>query len=139
MPNVSHLQVAHQMKLKQNVLIVIAIAILNSPSYNFNRMKSNPSTTGEKKKELSNCCGAEVATISHNEGTCYYECHKCHKACDIRHPIPDKEKKVRLTIKEQYFVHTMQMMAEEYAYACQIEGRDLTFHEFTNWINKNYV
>ena len=36
------------------------------------------------KKELSNCCGAPITTISHDEGTCYYECHKCKKACDIR-------------------------------------------------------
>jgi len=34
-------------------------------------------------KELSNCCHTPISTHSADEGTCYYTCTKCKKACDV--------------------------------------------------------
>jgi hypothetical protein len=36
-----------------------------------------------KNIELSNCCKAEIKVVSCDEGTNYYKCVKCNKACDI--------------------------------------------------------
>jgi hypothetical protein len=43
---------------------------------------TNFMTPKKQIKEISNCCKAPLITHSSDEGTGYYECSSCHKACD---------------------------------------------------------
>lgn len=45
----------------------------------FKRLK-----TLQRFKKRSKCCGAEVEEIHEDEGTSYYACKKCFKACDLK-------------------------------------------------------
>ena len=39
---------------------------------------------GESGRAVSKCCSAKVETVSSREGTCFYKCSKCQKACDLK-------------------------------------------------------
>lgn len=56
-----------------------------------------------RTKELSNCCKAPVHVHSADEGTSYYECKACWRACDLHVPGINNQwikSNIKLPVKE---------------------------------------
>lgn len=62
----------------------------------------------QQKKELSNCCITPAEVNCADEGTCFYMCTKCEKACDV-HVRGDKTFE---EIKVNHFEDRLDMVEE---------------------------